>query len=96
MAKELQQAGNEGFEYCGQTVYSSAFGGDQSVVILQKDPASEGRRIEYELLATTKTSTMQKELTEAGEAGFKLLGMSVGSTTFGGNEIVVVLGRISE
>lgn len=31
--------------------------------------AAEGPRYEYRLLATAKTSTMEKELNEAGEAG---------------------------
>lgn len=96
MQEELLQAGQDGFEYCGQTVYSSAFGGAETVVILERKADSPpDRRIEYRLLATTKTSTMQKELSEAGEAGFKILGMSVGSTSFGGNEVVAILGRSS-
>lgn len=96
MQKELQQAGDEGFEYCGQTVFKSSFGGAEVCVILQRDKDSPTQRIEYRLLATKKTSTMQKELRQAGEAGFKLKGMGVGKTSFGGAEVVCVLERRAE
>ena len=96
MQKELQQAGDEGFGYCGQTVFKSSFGGAEVCVILQRDKDSPAQRIEYRLLATNKTSTMQKELRQAGEAGFKLKGMGVGETAFGGAEVVCVLERRAE
>ena len=34
---------------------------------------------------------MQKELQEAGDAGFKFVGVTVSKTAFGGNEVVSVL-----
>jgi hypothetical protein len=39
---------------------------------------------------------MQKELQEAGEAGFEFLGMTVGKTAFGGSEIVCFLRKAVE
>ena len=36
LQKELQQAGDEGFEYCGQTVFESTFGGREVAVILER------------------------------------------------------------
>lgn len=96
MQKELQQAGDEGFEYCGQTVFRSSFGGGEVCVILQRDKDSPAQRIEYKLLATKKTSTMQKELRQAGEAGFKLKSMGVGKASFGGAEVVCILERRTE
>ena len=48
---------------------------------------------EYRLLGTKKTSTMQKELNEAGSAGFGFVGFTVSSTTFGGTELVSILRR---
>ncbi|MCP5110975.1 MAG: hypothetical protein GY953_09085 [bacterium] len=96
MQKELQQAGEQGFEYRGQTVFNSAFGGAEVCVILQRDRDSPARRIEYKLLATRKTSTMQKELQQAGAAGFQLKGMAVGETSFGGDEVVCILERRAE
>lgn len=93
MQKELLQAGEEGFDYCGQTVFQSTFGGKEVSVILERNPASAKKRIEYKLLATSRTSTMQKELKEAGEAGYEFMGVVVGSTAIGGKEVVSILRR---
>ena len=96
MQKEMQELGDEGFEYRGQTVYSSAFGGAEVVVILELDENDPGKRVEYRLLATKKTSTMQKELQEAGEAGFLLRDVTVSKTAFGGTELVCIMRRDGE
>lgn len=96
MQKELQQAGDEGFDFCGQTVFQSTFGGKEVSVILERSSSSAKRRIEYKLLATTRTSTMEKELKEAGGAGFEFLEVMVGSTAMGGKEVVAILRRYSD
>jgi hypothetical protein len=93
MQKELQQAGNAGFEYKGQSVYSSTFGGKEVVVILERDLEANQMQWEYKLLATKKTSTMQKELNEAGAEGFAFVGVTVGETVIGGREVVSILRR---
>jgi hypothetical protein len=94
MQKELQQLGDEGYEYKGQTVFESAFGGREVVIILELDRArAEKQRFEYLLLATKKTSTMQKELSAAGGKGFEFVGVTVGETAFGGHEVVTILRR---
>jgi hypothetical protein len=49
--------------------------------------------IRYKLLATGKTSTMDKELGEAGRAGFQFVGLTVSKTAMGGSEIVVITRR---
>lgn len=90
MEKELQQAGQEGFDYCGQTVFQSAFGGREVSVILEYDPAVK-KNVEFKLLATSRTSTMEKELKEAGEAGFEFVNVMVGSTAMGGKEVISIL-----
>jgi hypothetical protein len=36
---------------------------------------------------------MQKELSEAGNAGFEFIGFTVGTTRFGGAELVSILRR---
>jgi hypothetical protein len=95
MQKELQQAGDEAFDYCGQTVFQSMFGGREVSVILEHDPSSSKKRVEFRLLATTRTSTMEKELKEAGQAGFEFLDVVVGSTALGGKEVVSILRRYS-
>jgi hypothetical protein len=93
MQKEMQQAANEGFEYKGQTVFETTFGGKEVVIIMERDRDGNSSRHEYKLLATTKTSSMQKELAEAAEAGFQFLGMTVAETAFGGKELVTILRR---
>ncbi len=93
MQKEMQAAGNEGYEYKGQTVFKTAFGGQEVVVILELDRDRKDRRFEYRLLATKKTSTMQKELTDAGAQGFDFVGVTVGETALGGKEVVSILRR---
>ena len=94
MQNELQEAGDAGFSFRGQTVFGSRFGGDEPVVILERslDMASP-ELFEYRLLATKKTSTMAKELREAGAVGFRFVGVTVSSTRFGGDEIVAILKR---
>jgi hypothetical protein len=92
MQKELDEAGKEGFDYKDQTVFDSAFGGDEVVVILELNRERSSKvRYEYRLLATKKTSTMEKELQEAGNAGFKFVGVTVSKTAYGGKEVVSVL-----
>jgi hypothetical protein len=92
MQKELSGAGAAGFLYAGQTIYDSAFGGREVIVILERSE-SEKTAYEYRLLATNKTSTMQKELSEAGRAGFVFCGMTVAETSFGGREVVSIMRR---
>ena len=93
MQKEMQAAGDAGFEYRGQTVFNSAFGGEEVVVILERDRKETPKLFEYRLLATQKTATMQKELQAAGEEGFEFVGMTVAKTAMGGNEVVVITRR---
>jgi hypothetical protein len=97
MQKEMQEAGDAGFEYRGQTVFKSTFGGKEVVIILERDREFKPDRYEYRLLATKKTSTMQKELMEAGGQGFAIVGLTVAETAMGGSEIVTIMRRrISE
>lgn len=93
MQKEMQEAGDAGYEYQGQTVFSSTFGGREVVVILERDREAEKITWEYKLLATSKTATMEKELKEAGDAGFSFVGVTVASTSLGGKEVVSILRR---
>ena len=90
MQEEMRQAGNEGYDYRGLTVYQSAFGGDEAIVIMENDSDAPSVRYEYLLGATSRTSTLQKELTDAGQQGFESVGLSVGQTYFAGDEVLVV------
>jgi len=93
MQKELQEAANLGFEYRDQTVFETTFGGNEVVIIAERDREAPPRHWEYKLLATNKTSTMQKELQEAADLGFQFVGVTVSKTAFGGNEVVSILRR---
>jgi hypothetical protein len=93
MQKEIQEAADAGFEYRSQTVFDTMFGGDEVVVILERDKDAEIGAFEYKLLATTKTSTLQKELLQAGAAGYQIVGMTVAQTAMGGKELVAITRR---
>jgi hypothetical protein len=91
LQKELQEAADAGFGVVGQTVFESMFGGKETAAIVEKGGASE--RFEYKLVATSKTSTMEKELKEVADAGYQATGLTVGKTALGGSELVVITRR---
>lgn len=94
LQKELQDAGEAGYHAVGQTVFESMFGGKETVAIVQKSSdQSTAVRYEYKLVATSKTSTLEKELREVAEAGFEAIDLTVGKTAMGGSEIVVITRR---
>ena len=93
MQNELDDAARRGFAFVAQTVFTTAFGGEQVVIIMERSPYAEAPVCEYELLATSRTSTMQKEISEYGRKDFLVRGLSVSETAFGGNEVVVVIER---
>src|SRR5687768_9553824 len=72
MQKEMQEAADAGFRFGDVMGGDTAFGGSEVVVIMVKD-ATAGK-YSYHLLATNKTSTMQKEMQEAGDEGFEYRG----------------------
>lgn len=91
MQKELQTLADDGYEYLDQTIFESAFGGHEVVVIMERDALGNHPRSKYKLLATTRTSTMEKELKDAGDQGYLLVGFTIGKTALGGDEIVSIL-----
>src|SRR3954469_1558985 len=68
--KEMNEASEQGFQFVAVMGGQTAFGGSEVVTIMQKAPDATKTRYAYKLLATSKTSTMQKELQEAGDEGF--------------------------
>ena len=89
LQKEMSAAALDGYDYVGQTVFESLFGGEEVVSIMERGNAVESEYV-YKLVATSKTSTLQKELLEIGKDGFQALGMTVGKTALGGSELVVI------
>ncbi|MBA3295703.1 MAG: hypothetical protein H0U19_02110 [Acidobacteria bacterium] len=86
MQKEMQQAAEAGFRFGDVMGGDTAFGGSEVVVIMHRGAAAD--RFDYRLLATNKTSTMQKEMQEGGDAGFEYRGQTVFKSAFGGKEVV--------
>ncbi|MDO8679333.1 MAG: hypothetical protein Q7R30_12325 [Acidobacteriota bacterium] len=94
LQKELQEASDAGYHAVGQTVFESMFGGKETVAIVQRSSGAAGAaRYEYKLVATTKTSTLEKELKELADEGFQAIDLTVGKTAMGGSEIVVITRR---
>ncbi len=88
MVEELNEAGDRGYRFAGTQGGETAFGGNEVVIIMRLDP--EGRRFRYILLATNRTGTMESEMNEAPPE-YEFVGMTVFSSTFGGNEAAVIL-----
>lgn len=76
MQKELNETAAGGFRLLPRTMIakSQLLGGVEIVMILEK-PAKVTQMYEYKLLATSLTSTLQKEVTEAQAEGFVIVGM---------------------
>ena len=95
MQRELQEAGDAGFEHRGQSVFKKTFN-TEVIVILEREIDLKPKLWDYKLLATSKTSTMQKEVLEAAAAGYQFVGFSSGSTFFGGSEVITIMRRPRE
>ncbi len=93
MLKELNEAASQGFDFLAMMGGETLAGGEVVTVLSKARSAPARQRHEYKLLATSKTSTMQKELTKAGARGFRYCGQSVAETAFGGHEVIAVLKR---
>lgn len=95
LQKELQQASDGGWQAVGQTVFESLFGGQETAAILERNSEQPSTlRYEFKLIATSKTSTLARELEAAAQEGFRAVGMTVGKTAMGGSELVVVTRRL--
>lgn len=93
MQKEMRAAADLGFHYVGQTVFSTTFGGSEVVMIMERDKDNPKPTEDYLLVATSKTSTLEKELNEAGTGAYQVIGMTVGQTALGGSEIIAIARR---
>ena len=76
MQNELNEMAEEGFRMLPRTMISKEqlIGAVEIVVVLERPPRIE-KQYEYKLLATSRTSTLQNEVSEAMAAGFVLVGM---------------------
>ncbi|HLG15333.1 MAG TPA: hypothetical protein VJH03_12640 [Blastocatellia bacterium] len=76
MQRELNEAAESGFRLLPRTMIAKPqlIGGVEIVMVLEQTPKIE-TKYDYRLLATTRTSTLQKEVMEAQAAGYVLIGM---------------------
>ena len=93
MERELQKMGAFGYRHRSQSVAKTTFGGREILVILERDLDDRSAQYDYRLLATTRTSTMQRELNDVAQQGYQLAGLTVAETAFGGAEVVAILSR---
>ena len=77
MQKELNEAAEGGYRLLARTMIAKqqAFVGSVEIVVLMERPPTAPKQYEYKLLATTRTSTLQKEVIESQAAGFVIVGM---------------------
>lgn len=76
MQKELNKAAVGGFRLLSRTMIAKPqlLGGVEIVMIMERPPQVT-KQYQYKLLATSLTSTLQKEVSEAESAGFVIVGM---------------------
>jgi hypothetical protein len=75
MNKELNEMADAGFRLIPSTMIAKAGLISVEIVMILERPPVVTKQYEYKLLATTLTSTLQKEVTEAQEAGYRIVGM---------------------
>jgi hypothetical protein len=77
MEKELNETADGGFRLLPSTMIAKkgAFTDSVEIVLIMERPPRPTSRYQYRLLATSRTSTLQKEVTEAKDAGYKVVGM---------------------
>lgn len=77
MQKELSEAADGGYRLIPSTmVFKKALMSNAAEMVLLVELAPTGaKRYEYKLLATSRDTTLQKELAEAQDAGYLVVGM---------------------
>jgi hypothetical protein len=99
MEKELNTAAAEGFRLlpmtamaqasAGRRILGGGLAGSEVIVVVERAP-DDRQRYEYRLLATSRTATMQKEVSDAVAAKFVLV------TMLSRDEHMVVMERLRE
>ncbi len=76
MQKELNETAAQGYRLIPSTMIAKnqLLGGAEIVMIMEHPPRTD-KQYEYKLLATSRTSTLQKEVTEAKNSGYVIVGM---------------------
>lgn len=76
MNKELNELADGGYRLIPSTMIAKKqlLGSVEIVMIMERLPVPT-KQYQYKLLATSLTSTLQKEVTEAQDAGYRIVGM---------------------
>ena len=76
LQKEIAAAASQGFRAVSRTFISKphVMSAPEMVVVMER-PSGPAKRYEYQLLATTLTSTLEKEWTIASTRGYNAIGM---------------------
>src|SRR5690606_161777 len=82
--KEMNEGADAGFRFGGVMGGETTFGGSEVVTVMYRGSEADKGRCSYKLLAANRTSTMQKEMQEAGDAGYEYKGQTVYKSLFGG------------
>jgi hypothetical protein len=90
LEKEIEQAASEGFR-ASLLVKSVLVGNEMLAVMTREAGQSSGRHFQYRVLATSKTSTGEKEMNQAAAEGFYYKASTVQSTTFGGDQTIFLM-----
>jgi hypothetical protein len=77
MQKELNESAEGGYRLIPSTMVAKKqiITGIVEILMILERPPSSSKKYEYKLLATSLTSTLQKEVSDAKDAGFIIVGM---------------------
>ncbi len=89
MQKELDEASAKGFRLLPATLMQKdrLMGPPEIVAVLERAPDAEDGSYAYKLLATSRTSTLQKEVGESVHEGWQIVGM------VSRDEHIVIMGK---
>jgi hypothetical protein len=62
-------------------------------LVMTLSAIAEDRSLDYQVLSTSRTSTMERELNQAAASGYRFLKVSNSPNVFGGKELVVITVR---
>ena len=92
MERELNESAAAGYRFTKAMGSKSANGGQEIIVAMVKDSTTSPKGVrKYRLLATTRTSTMQREMQQSADEGYAYLDQTVYESAFGGKEVVVIM-----
>lgn len=91
LARSLTSAAANGFRYRG--LVQAPLGG-HAVVVLEQDADAEAAPLEYLVLATTRLSTLERELEEAASLGYRVMALTMnGGGAFDSDDRIALLTR---